>query len=60
MEDLRLPDTDSAEVMQQAVSLQLALIIWDQYSRGVHPDQFEESILELYQRVFKAVSSAHA
>lgn len=60
MDEISLPDTDSPEVMQQAVSLQLSLIIWDQHSRGVHPDQFEESILELYQRVYKSVSAAHA
>ena len=59
MEELTLPDTDSAEVMQQAVSLCLTHMIWDQLSRGVHPDNVEEDLLALYQRVTKAIREAN-
>jgi len=59
VEGIDLPDTDSTEVMQQAVSLWLVNIIWDQHSRGVHPDNVEEDLLTLYSRVFESVRKAH-
>ena len=60
MEEFRLPETDTPDVMQQAVSLWLTNVIWDQHSRGVHPDKIEQDLLELYDRVYKAVRKAHS
>lgn len=59
MEELELPPTDSPEVMERAISAWLTHVIWDQHSRGVHPDHIEENILELYNRVFTAVHKTH-
>lgn len=59
MDDLDLPSTDSPEVMEQVVSVWLTHVIWDQHSRGVHPDHIEESIVDLYVRVYQKVKEAH-
>ncbi len=59
MDEFELPSTDSPEVMQQVVSVWLTHVIWDQHSRGVHPDHIEESIVDLYARVYKKVRAAH-
>jgi hypothetical protein len=59
MDELDLPSTDSPEVMEQAVSIWLTHIIWDQHSRGVHPDQIEENLVDLYSRVYRKVREAH-
>ena len=60
MDELRLPNTDSPEVMQQAVTLHLTAVLWEQDSRDVHPDKWEEALLALYSRVYGAVKKAHA
>ena len=59
MDDLKLPNTDSPEVMQQAVALHLTAELWEQASRDVHPSDWEQAMLELYKRVFVAVSATH-
>lgn len=59
MEELKLPNTDSPEVMQQAVSLHITHVIWDQVSRAVDPDATEAAILEIYHRVYSSVNAAH-
>jgi hypothetical protein len=58
VEPLDLPNTDSPEVMQQAVSVWLTHMIWQQLSR-YHTDDYEEKLLALYDRVYKSVSGAH-
>jgi len=55
MEDVNLPNTDSPEVMAQAISLQLTYLIWEQASRAFAADETEEAILALYQRVRQVV-----
>ena len=57
MDDLKFPNTDSPEVMAHAVTLQLVGQIWDQAYRTVDPDEMEKTLLELYQRIFKAIST---
>lgn len=59
MEVVELPNTDSPEVMSQAVSIWLTHVIWEQYSRVVHPEELEEQMLNVYSRVYKSVSEAH-
>ncbi len=54
-----LPDTDSPEVMEQAVSLWLTSVIWGQKWREVHPDAVERTLLELYDNVFRTVHKTH-
>ena len=58
-ENLSLPDTDSPEVMEQAVSLMLTSIVWEQLSRVIHPDEAEEALTAAYARVFEKVKEAH-
>ena len=58
MEPMELPDTDSPEVMQQAISAWLTHIIWQHMSR-YHTDDMEEQLIELYSRVYKSISTAH-
>jgi hypothetical protein len=59
VDDINLPNTDSPQVMQQAVSLLLTSVLWEQNSRDVHPDKWEEALLELYARVYGSVNKAH-
>jgi hypothetical protein len=51
----RLPDTDSTDVMQMAVSLWLTDLIWGQVSRTIHADDAEKTLTSLYARVFASV-----
>ena len=59
MDELNLPDTDSPEVMQQAVSLLITHVVWEQVSRSVDPDSTETEILAIYKRVYDSINSAH-
>ena len=59
MDDLNLPNTDSPEVMQQAVSLHITHIVWEQVSRAIDPDSTESAILEIYKRVYSSIYSSH-
>jgi hypothetical protein len=59
VDDLNLPNTESPEVMTQAVSLAIAAELWEQASRDVHPNDWEEALLGLYTRVYRAVYKAH-
>lgn len=60
MSALEIPNTDSPEVMRQAVSLWLTNVIWDQQSRGVPPERTEEEMVGLYLRVYQALHEAQA
>ena len=61
MDRINLPDTDSNEVMQQAVSLWLTSVILEQDPRFRHTaDDFEESLLGVYQRVYAAIGKARS
>jgi len=53
--EIRLPDTDSPEVMKQAISVHLMNLIWDELARTVNPDEFEEHAINLFDRVYRAV-----
>lgn len=59
MEHPELPNTDSPEVMQQAIAMHLTHTVWEHYSRTIHADEMEEQLLQLYQRVYKNVAAAH-
>jgi hypothetical protein len=59
VDDVTLPDTDSPEVMEQAICLILTDLIWEQASRSVHADDTEGAVIGLYQRVHQAVHAAH-
>jgi len=59
VEQIELPDTNSPEVMEQAISLFLTNILWEQSSRMISPDDMEVNLLAVYGRVFKAVHAAH-
>ena len=50
-----LPDTDSPEVMKQAISVHLMNLIWDELARSVNPDDYEMHAIGLFDRVYKAV-----
>jgi hypothetical protein len=58
VEDARLPNTDSPEVVQHAIALHLVTVIWDQAYRTVDPDEMENTLLDLYRRIFKAIHTA--
>jgi hypothetical protein len=58
VDTVELPNTDSPEVMNKAVSIWLAHVIWEQFSRVSHPEEIEEQLLGVYERVYKSVSSA--
>ena len=59
MDNLELPNTDSPEVMQQAISCQIAFQIWEQISRIVHDDEAEQKLLNIYSRVYASVKATH-
>jgi hypothetical protein len=54
----RLPDTDSTDVMQMAVSLWLTDLIWVQVSRTIHADDAESTLTDLYSRVYASVKES--
>lgn len=54
-----LPNTDSPEVMQQAITMWLTNLIWEQTSRLVPDEKVEEEVTSIYHRVYKLVSQAH-
>ena len=54
-----LPDTDNADVMQQAVSVFLMHLVWEEFSRIIDPEQIEEQALELYGRIYSKVDQIH-
>lgn len=57
---LTLPNTDSPEVMQQAITTIMTTMIWKQVARGVHDDDAEEMLLGIYSRIYHAVKKAHS
>jgi hypothetical protein len=58
VDPITLPNSDSPEVMEQAVSVWLTHAIWHHMSR-YHTDDIEEAILALYTRVYQNVHKAH-
>ena len=59
MDQIQLPNTDSPEVMQQAIAMHLTQAVWEHRSRTVHADDMEEQLIQLYKRVFAGVAAAH-
>lgn len=53
--EINLPDTDSPEVMKQAVSVYLMNLIWEELARSVNPDDYERHAIGLFDRVYSAV-----
>jgi hypothetical protein len=58
VEPIALPNTDSPEVMTQAVAVWLTHIVWQHMSR-YHTDDMEEQLLALYGRVYHSVAESH-
>jgi hypothetical protein len=56
---VELPNTDNADVMQQAVSIFLMHMVWEEYSRIIDPEKIEEKALELYDRIYTKVDKIH-
>ena len=54
-----LPDTDSPQVMQQSVSMEITEMIWEKYSSGVRAADVEGELLALYDRVYASVQDTH-
>jgi hypothetical protein len=59
VDKFEFPDTDSPEVMQQAISFAVAQQIWDLVSRLERDEEHEEKFLALYHRVYASVKQAH-
>lgn len=59
MEFVELPDTDSPDVMTQAVSVYLTQVIWEQFSRHMDPDTMDDQLLSVYSKVYETVSKTH-
>lgn len=59
MEHAELPNTDSPDVMQQAIAMHLTQTVWEHYSRTVHADEMESQLIQLYERVYASVAKAH-
>jgi len=59
VEFMELPDTDSPEVMTQAVSLCLTQVIWEQFSRHLDPETMDDQLLSVYTKVYGTISKAH-
>ena len=55
MENFQLPDTDSPEVMQQAVAVWITGQVWQALQRAVRDDEAEQVIADVYDRVYKSV-----
>ena len=58
-ENIELPNTDSPEVMQQAVSVYLMNLIWEELSRTVDPEKVDERVVDTYERVYSEVRRIH-
>ena len=54
-----LPDTDSPEVMQQAIAMWLTGLVWEQTSRLIPDEKVEAELTSIYHRVYQLVSQAH-
>ncbi len=59
MENFQLPDTDSPEVMQQAVAVWITGQVWQALQRAVRDDEAEQVIADVYDRVYKSVKKTH-
>lgn len=59
MENFQLPDTDSPEVMQQAVAAWITGQVWQALQRAVRDDEAEQVIADVYDRVYKSVKKTH-
>jgi hypothetical protein len=58
VEHTQLPNTDSPEVMTEAIAVWLTNIVWQHMSR-YHTDDMEPELLKLYGRVYASVKEAH-
>ena len=57
--EYELPNTDSAEVMTQAVAVYIMSIAWPEVSRALNPDEADQNALELYDRIYRGVAKTH-
>ncbi|HQZ71178.1 MAG: hypothetical protein ACH37Z_14370 [Anaerolineae bacterium] len=59
MEEFQLPNTDSPEVMQQAVAVWIAGQVWQALARTVRDDEAEQTLTEIYDRVYRNIKKTH-
>ena len=59
-QSLALPNTDSPEVMAQAVSIWITSEIWREVSRIVRDDEAEDTLAGIYTRIYGSVKKAHS
>lgn len=59
MENFQLPNTDSPEVMQQAVAVWITGQVWQALQRAVRDEEAEQVIADIYDRVYKRVKTAN-
>ena len=59
MEEFQLPSTDSPEVMQQAVAVWITGQVWQALARAVRDDETEQTITDVYDRVYRSVVKTH-
>lgn len=59
MDNFALPDTDSPEVMEQAISIWMTTLVWRQISRVVHDEEAESRLLSIYDHIFRGVKKTH-
>lgn len=58
-QSLALPNTDSPEVMTQAVAIWITSEIWHEVSRIVRDDEAEDTLSGIYVRIYGKVKQAH-
>ncbi len=60
MDSFSLPNTDSPEVMEQAISIWMTTLIWRQIARVVLDEEAEQRLLGIYDGIYRAVRKTHA
>jgi len=60
MESYELPNTDSADVMQQAVALNLLHLVWPEITRTMNPDEADDHAIAVYQKIYRALDATHS
>jgi hypothetical protein len=60
VEEFQLPNTDSPEVMAQAVSVWITGQVWHSIARAVRDEEAEKTISDIYDRVFRSVKKTHS
>ncbi|MCE7938448.1 hypothetical protein DCC79_12085 [bacterium] len=60
MDNFSLPNTDSPEVMEQAISIWMTTLIWRQIARVVLDEESEARLLGIYDNIYRTVRKTHA